>query len=90
MILYPHSCSAMGLLLTCAGSAIPRAVVPAVLSASWAIFLELIDWETAGLQRGSLQYLFENPYPYQVFAYMLGVGLAFRTNVAYSRYWGRL
>lgn len=34
-----------------------------------------------------LESLFENPYPYQVFTYMVGVALVFRTNVAYNRYW---
>ena len=31
--------------------------------------------------------LFNNTYPYQAFAYMVGVAMVFRTNVAYNRYW---
>ena len=112
MILYPRGCSSMGLLLTCAGSALPRAMVPAFISACISIMIELATSEdfvhdvdrdrpyapppppdsryrpfAADSAKRLINFLFINPYPYQVFAYMLGVGLAFRTNVAYARYW---
>ena len=98
----------MGLLLTMAGSALPRAVVPALLSAIWAIILELTglpkhiqkhsshsgsrllseeDEYDRHMESGDLASLFQHTYPYQVFAYMVGIALVFRTNVAYSRYW---
>ena len=110
MLLYPRSCSAMGLLMTCAGSALPRAFVPALLSSLWCIILELtgLHYQLVGGNHGSgsssddnsnaaenfadefrIQNLFQNnhTYAYQAFAYMVGIALVFRTNVAYSRYW---
>ena len=86
MILYPRSCSAMGLLLTCAGSALPRALVPAIFSTVWTIIIQVI-YDSQPKGHAQLEYLFDNPYPYQVFTYMVGVALVFRTNVAYNRYW---
>ena len=102
----------MGLLLTCAGSALPRAFVPALLSSVWCIILELTglhyhliggthstDPSSAASEISDaaediadefrIQNLFQNnhTYPYQAFAYMVGIALVFRTNVAYSRYW---
>ena len=70
MILYPRSCSSMGLLLTCAGSALPRAVVPALLSAFLSFVFEISE------THDYVQFLLTDTgtYPYQVFAYMLGVG----------------
>lgn len=86
MILYPRAFSGMGLLLTCAGSALPRAIVPAIFSTIIALALE-IDYEGRSPQSHPLENLFSNPYPYQVFAYMVAFALVFRTNVAYNRYW---
>ena len=46
MLLYPHSFSGFGLLFTCAGSALPRAMLPATLSCIWTIIIEfgLAEW----------------------------------------------
>ena len=85
MLLYPRSCSAMGLLVTMAGSAIPRAVVPATFSALLTLLLVVVDWHHTRIY--TLSFLFTNTYPYQVFAYSVGLALVFRTNVAYNRYW---
>ena len=84
MILYPRAFSGIGLLFTCAGSALPRALVPAVVSTLFAIILEITLEVEA---KASLSGLFNNPYPYQVFATMVAFALTFRTNVAYTRYW---
>ena len=81
MLLYPRSFSSMGLLFTCAGSALPRATIPAFISTLFSMFLVILQ------KHSYIEYMIEDTYPYQVFAYMLGVGLAFRTNVAYTRYW---
>jgi len=88
MLLYPRSFSGIGLLFTCAGSALPRAMVPAIFSTVWCIILEviIIDSESRGAGEDNTA-VFDNPFPYQVFASMVGFALVFRTNVAYNRYW---
>ena len=81
MILYPRAFAGLPLLLTCAGSAIPRAVIPAVISTAFTVMLCYLGNHPA------LESLFAHPYPYTVFANMVGFALVFRTNVAYNRYW---
>ena len=34
-----------------------------------------------------LSAIFEHPYPFQVFAYIVAFALVFRTNTAHNRYW---
>lgn len=88
MLLYPRSFSGVGLLFTCAGSALPRAMVPATFACTWCIFLELIMIQDPSLITDTRNTeVFGNPIPYQVFASMVGFALVFRTNVAYNRYW---
>ena len=41
MILYPRTFSGVGLVFTCAGSAMPRAMLPAFLSTVWTVVIEL-------------------------------------------------
>ena len=84
MILYPRAFSGIGLLLTCAGSALPRALVPAMISTMISIILEVIATNDSRIK---FYTLFMSPYPYQAFATMVAFALTFRTNVAYNRYW---
>ena len=84
----------MGLLFTCAGSALPRAAMPALLSMFWTIILEIsgLHYHIVHNHGGSEEldpehWFLNNTYPYQAFAYMVGIALVFRTNVAYARYW---
>ena len=81
MILYPRAFAGLPLLLTCAGSAIPRAVIPAIVSTAFTAMLVMLG------DHPVLMALFSHPYPYTVFANMVGFALVFRTNVAYNRYW---
>lgn len=81
MLLYPHSFSGLPLLFTIAGSAIPRAVWPATFSMLLCIAIQ------KSVNSDFLNHLFAHPYPYTVFANVVGFALVFRTNIAYNRYW---
>ena len=81
MLLYPHSFAGLPLLYQVAGSAVPRAVVPALMS----MILTLIIEET--ISQEFLNHIFAHPYPYTVFANLVGFTLVFRNNIAYNRYW---
>mmetsp|Transcript_49814 Transcript_49814/g.107885 ORF Transcript_49814/g.107885 Transcript_49814/m.107885 type:complete len:575 (-) Transcript_49814:75-1799(-) len=73
--------SHLSYLFRCGGSALPRAVLPSLLSAGLAIiYQELIPEEW-------LSDLLIHPYPYQVFAYVAAFALVFRTNISYQRFW---
>ena len=47
--------------------------------------LTLIIEET--LSQDFLNHIFAHPYPYTVFANLVGFTLVFRNNIAYNRYW---
>jgi len=81
MLLYPHSFSGLPLLLTVAGSSIPRAIFPAFMAMCLCIVIE----ET--ISQEFLNHIFAHPYPYTVFANVVGFALVYRTNIAYNRYW---
>ena len=81
MLLYPHSFAGLPLLLSATGSAIPRAVIPAFLAFMLATIIE----ETVSQEY--LNHIFAHPYPYTIFANLVGFTLIYRTNIAYSRYW---
>jgi len=81
MIIYPRGFAGLPLLLSCSGSAIPRAIVPGLACAAWAVILEL----TVG--HLYLQNLIVHPYPFQVFSSVVSFLLVFRVNASYQRYW---
>lgn len=81
MLLYPHSFAGIPLLLSATGSAIPRAVIPAFC----AFLLTTVIEET--ISQEYLNHIFAHPYPYTIFANLVGFTLIYRTNIAYSRYW---
>ena len=82
MLIYPRAWAGIPLLFYYAGSALPRAVVPGLIAASMTVMIEHLFKDEA-----FLNHLFDHPYPYTVFANMVGFALVFRTNVAYNRYW---
>jgi predicted membrane chloride channel (bestrophin family) len=101
MILYPHAFSGIPLLLTFAGSALPRAFIPALISGIIAAVAQAYDRHdregppgshnatvASGVLGFDAESLFQQTsYPYQVFATAVAFALVFRTNVAYNRYW---
>jgi hypothetical protein len=83
MILYRKQCGGFCLLGRLSGS-IVRALLPALISASFAVALE--TWAKP-LLGSDLNEHFIHPYPYQIFTLIFGFLLVFRTNFAYHRFW---
>lgn len=81
MIVYRKSCSGLPLLLRAYGSALPRALFPALFSTVLAMIFEFT------MPTELLESFFDHPYPFQVFAYIVSFALVFRTNIAHQRYW---
>jgi len=81
MLLYPRHFAGFPLLLFCAGSALPRAVLPAILSTIISLCAEYF------ISDPYLDHIFVHPYPYQIYATVLGFSVVFRLSQAYSRYW---
>ena len=81
MILYPRGFAGLPLLLTCSGSAVPRAIVPGIVCALIALALEI------NVGHAYLQNLIVHPYPFQVFSGVVSFLLVFRVNAAHARYW---
>jgi len=67
-------------ILNLAGSALPRAMLPGLLSALITVLLDQL------VSKEYLKELLAHPYPFQPFAYIAAFALVFRTNVAYNRY----
>ena len=84
MLLYPRAFAGLPLLLTVTGSAIPRAIFPALLSTAFTACLVFIGNERFEVE---VVHLWVHPYPFTVFANLVGFALVFRLQVAYSRYW---
>lgn len=68
------------MLTTLDGSPALRALFPALLSCSLAIILNVLNIVNADRS------IMEHPYPYQVFCFVLGFLLVFRTTFAHNRY----
>ena len=71
-----------GLILLCRldGSPAARAILPASLSTLLALALALLT------RLDEKRLLMEHPYPYQIFCFVVGFLLVFRTQAAYNRY----
>mmetsp|Transcript_36932 Transcript_36932/g.66120 ORF Transcript_36932/g.66120 Transcript_36932/m.66120 type:complete len:208 (-) Transcript_36932:498-1121(-) len=62
------------------GSAFPRVIPFALASCAWSALLFLLK------PHHHIPEIWEHPYPFQAFAYIVGFALIFRCNAAYSRY----
>ena len=63
------------------GSALPRAMIPGLVSAILSLLIDRC------VPEAYVDKILEHPYPFQPFAYVAAFVLVFRTNVAYNRYW---
>ena len=77
MLLYPKTFAGLPLLFFYAGSALPRAILPALVSVMITLLLEhYVSNETR-------VHFYSHPYPYTVFANIVGFALeAFKTSGA--------
>jgi len=80
MIFYSKHWCGFPLLCRIYGSPMPRAFPFACFSGFITYFIE----EYAG---DETRLWFDHPYPYSIFAFILGFVLIFRTNFGYQRYW---
>ncbi|CAK9074104.1 Alkaline phosphatase [Durusdinium trenchii] len=85
MITYNKGCFGFWLLLRITGTTWPGALAPGFLAAGISIFLGLYD-ETDVVMRNRDGFL-GHPYAFQLFAVVVGLLVAFKTQSAYSRYW---
>ncbi|CAG9463404.1 unnamed protein product [Pedinophyceae sp. YPF-701] len=80
MITYSKVAWGLGLLRKVYGSAFPRALPVAFISAMVTLVLHLTC-------RDYLRDMWVHPYPYSTFSWVVGFLLVFRANSAYARYW---
>lgn len=85
MIKYKKGWWGINLLRQISGTSWPHGVLPGLASASLGLLLGLVP-EINDLISNEEVFI-DNPYPYQLFAYLLGFLLVFHTNFGYSRYW---
>ncbi|GMI34008.1 hypothetical protein TeGR_g5911, partial [Tetraparma gracilis] len=67
------------------GSPFPRTFLLAALSATFGVLTEAYGW--FGVKAGGTSGPLYHPYPFQVFAWMVGFLAIFRTQLAHGRYW---
>eukprot|EP00878_Enallax_costatus_P042731 GHUV01050188.1.p1 GENE.GHUV01050188.1~~GHUV01050188.1.p1 ORF type:complete len:455 (+),score=154.01 GHUV01050188.1:390-1754(+) len=82
MIIYSKTLWGLPLLTRIYGSALPRALAPAVFSGLITMILLLMG--------DRVQHLWENPFAYQPFVLIVSFVLTFRSNLAYQRHWEAL
>lgn len=73
------------MLFRIAGTAWPYGILPGLLSCGMSIGLSL--WDAADAEIRDRSEFISHPYAFQLFAYLLGFLMVFRTNFAYQRYW---
>lgn len=85
MIKYRKGCFGLYVLPSFSGTSWPHGVIPGLLSATIGLILgQFKDFNDFVSDEDSFVV---NAYPYQLFAYLVGIVLVFRTNFGYSRYW---
>jgi len=85
MLTYKKGWAGVFLLLRIAGTSWPHGIIPGLLSAGLGLGLSLVE-DFDNLISNEDAFV-KNPYPYQLFAYLVGFVLVFRTNFSYLRYW---
>eukprot|EP00747_Dinoflagellata_sp_TGD_P197282 gnl/TRDRNA2_/TRDRNA2_68475_c0_seq1.p1 gnl/TRDRNA2_/TRDRNA2_68475_c0~~gnl/TRDRNA2_/TRDRNA2_68475_c0_seq1.p1 ORF type:complete len:399 (+),score=68.38 gnl/TRDRNA2_/TRDRNA2_68475_c0_seq1:167-1363(+) len=88
MIHYNKGYAGLALVFRLVGTTWPHGIVPGMLSASIGLVLSLL--EDVNEVISDEDRFVKNPYPFQLFAYLVGFVLVFRTNFGYQRYWEAL
>lgn len=85
MIIYDsRRCAGLPLIFQLQGSIYPRCLPHILLSTSIVVALKLIRSYT---DYTWFDKIFEHPYVYQIFTFVLGFIMVFRSSLAYSRFW---
>ncbi|CAD7698726.1 unnamed protein product [Ostreobium quekettii] len=87
MILYTKNYWGLPLLWRIYGSAFPRTIPFALISGVIALILEWTVGEDKDGRPSTAREWWQDPYPYQTFAFIVGFMLVFRSNFGYGRYW---
>ena len=85
MIRYSKTWCGFTVLFRLDGTSWPYGVIPGSIAVLVSIALEL--WEEVDDRIRDRNNFIDHPYAFQLFAYMLGFLMVFRTNFAYQRYW---
>eukprot|EP00403_Amphidinium_massartii_P010652 CAMPEP_0178430950 /NCGR_PEP_ID=MMETSP0689_2-20121128/31585_1 /TAXON_ID=160604 /ORGANISM="Amphidinium massartii, Strain CS-259" /LENGTH=463 /DNA_ID=CAMNT_0020052825 /DNA_START=61 /DNA_END=1449 /DNA_ORIENTATION=+ len=85
MITYSKSTFGFHILFAFTGTAWPFGLLPGF--SATAISLALSYWEAADDEIRERSDFISHPYAFQLFAYLLGFVIVFRTQLAYQRYW---
>ncbi|KAL4436630.1 hypothetical protein ABPG75_003769 [Micractinium tetrahymenae] len=80
-VIYSKAWGGLHLLLRAYGSAIPRTLLASILSTALAALLFYVPG------KDYFQGVWRHPYPYQLFAFLAGFILVFRSNLGYARFW---
>jgi len=85
MILYDQRhCAGLPLLFQITGSIYPRVLPHILLSSSIVLSLKGIEEWT---DITAFSEIFDHPYVYQIYTFVLGFVMVFRSSLAYSRFW---
>lgn len=85
MILYSKAWGGVPILFQFRGTAWPYAILPALMSTALGLILGLIaDFNDLVEEKEEFMV---HPYPFQLYAFIVGFLIVFRTNFAYQRYW---
>lgn len=85
MIRYKKTWCGADIIFRLAGTSWPSGVLPGAIAAGISICLSY--WESVDDRISDRPSFVSHPYAFQLFAYMLGFLMIFRTNFAYARYW---
>merc|ERR1712166_539755 len=80
MIIYSKHLWGFPLLCRSYGSTLPRAF-------PFAVFSSVLTWIVEEYANDQTRLWFDHPYPYQMYAWVVGFVLIFRSNFGYQRYW---
>jgi len=86
MITYTKSHGGVFLIFRIVGTSWPAGMLPALVAAATSLAFGLWDEELDDDMKSNSKFI-SQPYPFEIFGFLLGFLLTFRTNFAYNRYW---
>eukprot|EP00927_Polykrikos_kofoidii_P050503 TRINITY_DN44411_c0_g1_i1.p1 TRINITY_DN44411_c0_g1~~TRINITY_DN44411_c0_g1_i1.p1 ORF type:complete len:499 (+),score=76.61 TRINITY_DN44411_c0_g1_i1:89-1585(+) len=84
MIVFQKGWLGYFIIVKLAGASWPHGIIPGLISTTIGIILTFVDADD--FISDDKRFL-KNHYPFQLFAYLVGFVVVFRTNFAYKRYW---
>jgi len=85
MITYSKSLGGFWLIFRCIGTSWPSGIIPGLVASAISLILGYLE-DVDDVVRPPSDFI-SNTYAFQLFAYLLGILMVFRTNFAYNRYW---